>query len=153
MEPDAEARCTEYLDLALRVDAGGDINPEIYSTLASVRLSQCRNEDALAALQKSYSIWKPLPPDSPLVPPFVSRLNLARLLIECEAFEDAIEVLEGLEDEDDEEYEVLYLLGLVNWMLGEKEASDADRKKEFYVDAREALERFIQVRDERITDV
>merc|ERR1711939_251828 len=146
MEPDAEARCTEYLDLAVRVDAGGDINPEIYSTLASVRLSQCRNADALAALQKSYSIWKPLPPDSVLVPPFSSRLNLARLLIECEAFEDAIEVLEGLEDEDDEEYEVLYLIGLVNWMLGEKVAAiEEARKREFYIDSREALERFLQI--------
>jgi hypothetical protein len=71
-------------------------------------------------------------------------LNLGRLLVEVEAYEEATEVLEGLEDEDDEEFEVLYLLGLVNWLMAEKE-SDASAKKELYIDCREVLERFLQV--------
>lgn len=145
MEPDAEQRCTEYLDLALRVDAGADINPDVYITLASVRLSQCRRDDAIAALQKSFSIWREEPPTSLAYPPFASRLNLGRLLVECEAYDEAMEVLEGLEDEDDEDFEVLYLLGLVNWLLAEK-TSEAEAKKELYIDCREVLERFLQVR-------
>lgn len=146
MEADAEARCTEYLDLALRVDAGADINPEIYITLASVRLSQCRPEDALGSLTRSFSIWKDEPPTSPSIPTFVARLNLARLFVECEAYAEAIEVLEGLEDEDDEEFEVLYLLGLANWLIGEKATEEAERR-EAYIDSREVLERLLQVSD------
>lgn len=144
MEADAEQRCTEYLDLALRVDAGADINPDIYITLASVRLSQCRPEDAVAALQKSFSIWREEPATSLTIPPFASRLNLGRLLVETEQYDEAIEVLEGLEDENDEDFEVLYLLGLVNWLLAEKEA-DEKAKREAYIDAREVLERFLLV--------
>lgn len=144
MEVDAEQRCTEYLDLALRVDAGADINPDIYITLASVRLSQCRREDAVASLQKSFSIWREEPANSLAIPPFASRLNLSRLLVECEQYEDALEVLEGLEDENDEEFEVLYLLGLVYWLMAEKETNAKD-KREAYIACREVLERFLQV--------
>jgi len=93
-----------------------------------------------------------LSPDSPLIPPFVSRLNTARLFIECEAYEDAIEILEGLEDEDDEEFEVMYLLGLVNWMLGEKDTA-ADQKREFYIDSREVLERFLLIAQRKPDEV
>ena len=152
-EPDAEAKCTEYIDLALRVDGGSDINPEIYSTLASVRLSQQRNEDALKALQKSYSIWQGAiladpdaeHPATPLIPPFANRMNIARLFIECESYQEALEILESCEEENDEDLEMLYLLGLVNWLLGEA-AKDGEEKREDYIDSRESLERFMVVR-------
>ena len=130
--------------MALRVDAGGDINPEIYSTLASVRLSQQRPQDALIALKKSYSFWSSLPPDSPSIPSFEERLSLVKLFIECESFEETIEILEGLEDENDEDFQVMYLLGLVNWLIGEK-SQEGEKKKEAYIDSREVLERFLQV--------
>ena len=144
-EPDAEARCIEYLDMAVRVDEAGDeTNPEIYSTLASVRLSQQRPSEALRALQKSYSIWSSLPPDAPSVPSFEARLSLVKLFIECEGYDESIEILEGLEDENDEDFEVMYLLGLVNWLIGEEE-TQPEMKREAYIDSREALERFLQV--------
>ena len=145
MENDAESRCEQYLSLALRVDAGADINPEIYSTLASVRMSQMRNDEAKVAMEKAFSPWRDLPLDHPAVPSYVARLSLARLFIEVENYPDALEVLEGLEDEDEFEPEVLYLIGLVNWLLGEKEADAAEAKQEHYLDSREALERFFQV--------
>lgn len=144
-EVDAETRCSGYLDLALRVDAGADVNPEIYSTLASVRLSQSRVDDARNALEKSFSIWRDLPTDAPAIPAYVSRLGLARLLVEVDNYDDALDVLEGLEDEDDEEPELLYLLGLANWLKGERSHGSHNDDKEYYVDAREALERFLQV--------
>lgn len=140
------------MDLALRVDAGSDINPEIYSTLASVRLSQQRNEDALKALQKSYSIWQGAiladpdeeHPATPLIPPYANRMNIARLFIECESYDEALEILGSCEEENDEDLEMLYLLGLVNWLVGEG-AKDGEEKREAYIDSRESLDRFVTV--------
>jgi hypothetical protein len=126
------------------VDAGADLNCEIYSTLASVRLSQARPQEAHQALQKSYSIWADLPPDSPLIPDYEARLNLVRLFIECEDLPSALDILDGLEDENDEELEMLYLLALVNFMQGEKE-KDVETQKTNFIDARETLEKFLQV--------
>ncbi len=42
-EPEAESKCEEYLSQAQQVDPE---NPEVYQLLASVRLSQQRNEEA-----------------------------------------------------------------------------------------------------------
>jgi hypothetical protein len=39
---------------------------------------------------------------------------------------------------------MLYLLGLVNWLLAEADKEEVE-KREDYIDSREALERFIKV--------
>jgi hypothetical protein len=46
------------------------------------------------------------------IPPFASRIALAKLFIETTQFVAAYEVLIGLENEDDEDAQVQYLLGL-----------------------------------------
>lgn len=73
-------------------------------------------------------------------------MNIARLFIECESYDEALEILESCEEENDEDLEMLYLLGLVNWLLAEA-MKDGEEKREAYIDSREALERFLKVRN------
>jgi len=56
-EPEAEQTCERLLEEALGVDPG---NSEAYQTLASVRLSQQRPEDAKTCLENAWMAWKDL---------------------------------------------------------------------------------------------
>lgn len=95
-------------------------SPECLQTLASIRISQLRNEDAKAALSRSLELWKDLPPDSPLVPDFPVRVSLSRLLMEAEMEKEALEVLERMILEDDQSVETWYLGGWCQYLLGKK---------------------------------
>ncbi|KAJ9647739.1 hypothetical protein H2199_001513 [Coniosporium tulheliwenetii] len=110
-EEDAEQRCEALVTEALLV---APESPEPLQTLASVRISQEKPEDARAALARSMELWKDLDPADPKVPDFPTRISLARLLMEAEMEEDAIEVLERLITEDDSSIEAWYLGG---WCL------------------------------------
>jgi hypothetical protein len=102
---------------------------EPWQTLANVRISQVRMKDARAALRRSLDLWKDLPPEDEMVPDFPTRVSLARLLLETEMEEEAIEVLERLVSEDDSSVEVWYLGGWGLYIMGEKQKSDAGRKE------------------------
>jgi predicted Zn-dependent protease len=150
-DPSAESLCEQHLSSALTLDP---TDPEVYQTLASVRLSQSRPDDARESLDKAWSLWRDALPDSPIIPPFPSRLAFARLLLECELYGPAIEVLQGLEGENDEDMEVQYLLGLAWSLLGEAKATDkqlvagSDRQEdvdECKEEARGSLETFLKV--------
>lgn len=94
---------------------------EPWQTLASVRISQQRIEDAKAALTRSLDLWKDLPPEDQSVPDFPTRVSLARLLMEADMDVEAIEVLERLVGEDDSSVEVWYLGGWGLYIMGEKQ--------------------------------
>jgi tetratricopeptide (TPR) repeat protein len=126
-EEDAEQKCEKLVTEATMVA------PEVaepWQTLASVRISQVRMEDARAALKRSLDLWKALPPEDEMVPDFPTRVSLARLLLEAEMEEEAIEVLERLVSEDDSSVEVWYLGGWGLYIMGEKQKSCAGRKEE-----------------------
>lgn len=116
-EEDAEARCeslvTEATMLAPEL-------PDAWQTVANVRVSQSRREDAVAALERSLALWADLDPEDPRVPPFPSRVALTRLLMECEMERRAVEVCERLVLEDDSSVEAWYLGGFAQFTLGEK---------------------------------
>lgn len=119
-EEDAEQKCEALVTEATMVA------PEVaepWQTLANVRLSQSRLEDAKAALKRSLDLWKDLPPEDEKVPDFPTRVSLARLLMEAEMEEEAIEVLERLVSEDDTSVEVWYLGGWGLYIMGEKQKS------------------------------
>lgn len=123
-EDDAEARCealvTEATMLAPEL-------PDAWQTVANVRVSQSRRDDAVAALERSLAIWTDLEPEDPRVPAFPSRVALTRLLMECEIEKRALEVCERLVEDDDTSVEAWYLGGLAHYTLGEKEKnSDAE---------------------------
>lgn len=126
-EEDAEARCealvTEATMLAPEL-------PDSWQTVANVRVSQDRREDAVAALERSMALWRDLEPEDPVVPAFPSRVGLARLLMECEMEKRAVEVCERLVLEDDTSVEAWYLGGFANYTLGEKARLEEGSKKD-----------------------
>lgn len=117
-EEDAEQKCEALVTEATMV---APEFAEPWQTLANVRISQQRMEDANAALKRSLDLWKDLPPESPLVPDFPTRVSLARLLMEADMDVEALEVLERLVSEDDSSVEVWYLGGWGLYIMGEKQ--------------------------------
>jgi tetratricopeptide (TPR) repeat protein len=124
-EEDAEQKCEALVTEATMV---APKFAEPWQTLASVRISQERKDDARAALRRSMDLWKDLPPEDEAVPDFATRVSLARLLMEADMEEDAIEVLERLVSEDDSSVEVWYLGGWGLYIMGEKQ-KEANGKK------------------------
>ncbi|KAK4058104.1 hypothetical protein OIO90_000843 [Microbotryomycetes sp. JL221] len=116
-DPDAEANCEKHLSLAAQLDP---TDPEVYQTLASVRLSQQRPIEAKDAAIKGWSLWRDLGPEDPAFPPASARLTLAKILIELELYESALEILNVLEQEDDEDQEMWYLSGWAWNLLGQQ---------------------------------
>lgn len=117
-EADAEQRCESLVTEATMVAPD---SAESWQTLANVRISQTRIDDAKAALTRSMEIWRDLPTEDPSVPDFPSRVSLARLLMEVEVEQEALEVLERLVGEDDHSVEVWYLGGWALYVMGEKQ--------------------------------
>ncbi|KAI1322021.1 TPR domain-containing protein [Xylariaceae sp. FL0255] len=124
-EEDAEKRCEALTTEATMVAPNF---AETWQTLANVRISQSRFDDAKAALSRSLELWKDLPPEDLSVPDFPSRVGLARLLMEVELEQEAIEVLERLVSEDDQSVEVWYLGGWGLYVMGEKQKEKAAKE-------------------------
>lgn len=129
-DPAASSTCDTLLSRALEVDPQ---NLETLQTLASVRLSQEKPEEALQALRTF-----PLPPPDPHslntsttdpqsyaslllnALPIPVRITRAKLLLECNAYSDALSLLEGVLAADDANVEGWYLMGWSWWLLAEK---------------------------------
>lgn len=120
-EAEAETRCEAAVTEALLM---APESPEPLQTLASVRISQIRIDDAKAALARSISLWKDLDPDDVKVPDYSTRISLSRLLMEAEMEDEAIEVLERLIGENDGSVEAWYLGGWCLHLLSEKQNDD-----------------------------
>ncbi|CAG8918108.1 unnamed protein product [Penicillium salamii] len=126
-EDDAEARCDALITEALAATPDA---PEVLQTLASIRISQLRTEDAQAALIRSMGLWKDLTPGDVRVPDFAIRISLARLLMEVTLEFEALEVLERLILEDDQSVEAWYLGGWCLFLLAEKQQAPKDATPE-----------------------
>ncbi|POS82400.1 hypothetical protein EPUL_006768 [Erysiphe pulchra] len=126
-EENAEQKCEALVTEATLV------SPECaepWQTLANVRLSQNRVDDARAALKRSLDLWKDLPSQDPNVPEYPTRVSLARLLMEAGMDSDSIEVLENLVAEDDSSVEVWYLGGWCFFIVGEKQRNNDEVSSE-----------------------
>lgn len=55
MEEEAESKCNELIEFSLSIDP---LNPEAYSQLSSIRISQQRNDEANEALNKGWDLFK-----------------------------------------------------------------------------------------------
>jgi tetratricopeptide (TPR) repeat protein len=155
-EEDAEARCEAAVTEAMMI---APESPEPLQTLASVRISQQRVDDAKAALTRSMSLWKELDVDDVKVPDYSTRISLSRLLMEAEMEDEAIEVLERLVGENDESVEAWYLGGWCLHLLAEKQKSkDPEISTSVLRASREWLENclklytILQYEDERLKD-
>ncbi|KAI9722375.1 MAG: hypothetical protein M1812_001847 [Candelaria pacifica] len=123
-EEDAETKCEELIAEALLVAPD---TPGPLQTLASIRLSQLKVDDARAALSRSLDLWRDLDSDDPNVPDFSTRVSLARLLMEAELEDEAMEVVERLVAEDDTSVEAWYLGGWCLHLMGAKRQKEAAR--------------------------
>lgn len=156
-EDDAEARCEAAVTEAMLFAPEG---PEPLQTLASIRISQERVDDAKAALTRSMALWKDLEPDDPKIPDYSTRISLSRLLMEAGMEDEAIEVLERLIGENDESVEAWYLGGWCLHLMAEKQkASNAtDRTTPLLKASRDWLENCLKLyatfdyEDERLKD-
>jgi predicted Zn-dependent protease len=122
-EEDAEARCESLVTEAMAVE--DETSPEVLQTLASVRLSQERKEDARSALQRSLATWMDLEPEDPAVPDFATKISLSRLLMEAEMEKEAMDVLHRLVQEDDQSVEAWYLGGWCQNLISERNSNKA----------------------------
>jgi tetratricopeptide (TPR) repeat protein len=77
------------------------------SLFASIRLSQTRTEEAISLLEQSLSKWLGVPDSNP--PTYEARISLVKLLLEVEMYSQALEVLETVQREDEENVELWYL--------------------------------------------
>lgn len=135
-------------------------------TLASIRISQLKTEEAQEALKRSLAQWKDLAPEDPNVPDFPVRISLARLLMEVNMEFEALEVLERLILEDDQSVEAWYLGGWCLYLLAEKQEAPKDLKDDEEESPRHAsliasrewlkqslkLYELLQYEDERLRD-
>jgi tetratricopeptide (TPR) repeat protein len=131
-ESDAEAKCEAMVTEASIL---APETPGTWATLASVRISQSRIEDAREALRRNLELWmKDLEEDDDdedddedeedidddEVPEFAARVSLVRLLIEVDMEDEAIAVTERLVREDDGSVEAWYLGGFAHYNKGVK---------------------------------
>ncbi|XP_061531744.1 uncharacterized protein si:dkey-12j5.1 [Phycodurus eques] len=136
MEEGASDRCREFIDRALQYDPA---NPEGLQLMASYLFSTEKNQEGKEYLLKSVRQWlsaqKRTEASSSLeddvqnqLPPYESRITTAKLLVECEEYEMAVEVLEGLLEEDDEVVQVWYLSGWVCYLQLERAKEQQERE-------------------------
>lgn len=116
-EGDAEQKCENLITEAL-LFAPEDAS--VLQTLASIRLSQEKIDEAKSALTRSMALWKDLDVDDEAVPDFPTRVSLARLLMEADMEEEAMIVLERLALEDDQSVEACYLGGWCLKLMADK---------------------------------
>lgn len=135
MNDNAEQECEKYVTNALLAD---DKSSEALQTLASMRLSQSRVDDARTTLKNSMSIWQDQVPGTPGFPTYAARISLIRLLLECEMTDDAQQVLSQLENEGDDNVDLWYMYGWSYYIQGELE-KDPEARRELWEDARDCL--------------
>ncbi|KIX04252.1 uncharacterized protein Z518_07806 [Rhinocladiella mackenziei CBS 650.93] len=158
-EDDAEQRCETLVTEAVAV-CPERLSAGVMQTLASVRISQTRVDDARQALKRSLAIWKdiPLDVDDEARPDFATRVSLSRLLMEVEAETEAMAVLEGLTREDDQSVECWYLGGWCQVLISRKpstspeERTKSQERAKTWLDACLELYRAQEYEDERLQE-
>ena len=131
-EDDCEAKCEAFVTEATEI---APTSPSALQTLANVRISQQRIDEARTALEKSLSIWETQHKndgdenthlegdileqrdDEADIPEFATRISLCRLLMEVNMCQRALGVLERLVLEDDTSVEAWYLGGWCQHLL------------------------------------
>lgn len=156
MEPEAEGKCDELITQSLTID---ETNPESWSLLASIRISQQRDKDALEAVAKAWDLFDAkktaLENNSnintgetdteeisieyvELIQPLIT---LARFAIEMGNYELGSVIAANVRDVDEDNVESYYLEGFANYLYVKKSqydsknsAYDADKFDSFVVD-------------------
>merc|ERR1712126_411844 len=126
-EDDAEAKCNEYVEAAIKAD---DKNPEAYQCKANLRLITNHIEEAKEVMKMSVSLWLPhylgvregrIEGDSINVCPlsYSARVAAAKICTEIEEYNTVQQICDSLIDDDDSQVEVWYIHGWSNYLRGE----------------------------------
>jgi hypothetical protein len=91
-------------------------NPEACQALADLRLTQDRRGESLLLIRRTVEVCHHLPDG--LAPSYDFRTVTARLLVELSQYDTAVCILKELSAEDDEDAEVLFLLGICHILSG-----------------------------------
>ncbi|XP_030013563.1 probable assembly chaperone of rpl4 isoform X2 [Sphaeramia orbicularis] len=124
MEEGAEDKCKEFIERALHYHHD---NPEALQLMANYLFSTEKIQEGKEYLLKSVGLWLPSQKQIAAsfsteedaqndIPPYESRITAAKLLIEALEYEVALDVLEGLLEEDDEVVQVWYLSGWASYL-------------------------------------
>jgi len=140
-EPEAETSCEEILKQALATDAD---NTEALLSLASVRMSQQRPDEAEQCVRKVWSTWEEIAADDPAHPAPSTLLSFSRLCLELHLFDLCLSSISRTLEMDDQEVEAWYLEGWCFWLLAQGEDGEKSRedmtKEEMLRDARDCLD-------------
>lgn len=126
-------------------------SPATLQTLASIRISQTREEEARKALERSIELWQDLPAEDPGIPDFPTQISLSRLLMEVELEGKAFEIIERLVLEDDQSVEAWYLGGWCNFLRAQKGAETKETSREWLRNSLR-LYRLQEYEDERLRE-
>lgn len=107
-DDNAETECEKNL---LKAIENSPYSPEPYSLMASMKISQVKNQEATEYLTKSYGLWENADVDQR--PEFDYRYSIALLFIELNQNRVAVDILEQLVNEQDNIAEVWYTLAVV----------------------------------------
>ncbi|KAJ8305543.1 hypothetical protein KUTeg_016088 [Tegillarca granosa] len=129
-----EGACADLEDKAIEIDPE---NPDAYQLKASYHLSKDQKEDAKEMINKSVSLWLPK----------YRAIDKGEVAEEdFDPVETAIEVLEGLLDENDEEPQTWYMIGWANYLHGDEYKGNA----RFYLAKSKEVFKKIKCKDEEL---
>lgn len=147
-EPQAESECEKWIQKALEVDPE---NPEAWSLLASIRISQMKNDEAIQAIEKSWQLFQEKKARlemasngdntnsegesdaSDLQMAYIELaepiLTLAKYAIEMGLFEEAALIAASVQDINDQSVESLYLEGFSNYLNAKRIQNGITKEK------------------------
>lgn len=149
MEPEAESECDKLITHSLALD---DTNPEAYSLLALIRISQQRQDDAEGALVKAWQLFSQKKQDLEvqqnlegeessfeyveLVQPL---LGLARFAIELGMYDLVPEISTAVAEVNDNALDCFYYEALAHTLKAKKHYAETISSAEDYRELNDAL--------------
>ncbi|CAH6722625.1 assembly chaperone of RPL4 [[Candida] jaroonii] len=111
MEPEAESQCDELINYSLKLD---NENPETFSLLSSIRISQQKDEEAIEAIKRSWELFQKRMDLSTqeIINVIQPLITLSKYSIELQLYDLSLEILNFINDLNDSILEVCYLIAV-----------------------------------------
>ncbi|EIW67091.1 hypothetical protein TREMEDRAFT_34391, partial [Tremella mesenterica DSM 1558] len=120
-EDAAETNCDALISRAISISPN---DPEVRLSLASIRMSQQRTEEAETVVMGLYDEIKEKQPFDESLPALPVRLNLTRQLLEHHLHLPALDIVQTIREEDSLNVEGAYLEGWALYLRGEALSSN-----------------------------
>ncbi|RXK38994.1 hypothetical protein M231_03724 [Tremella mesenterica] len=126
-EDAAETNCDALISRAISISPN---DPEVRLSLASIRMSQQRTEEAETVVMGLYDEIKEKQPFDESLPALPVRLNLTRQLLEHHLHLPALDIVQTIREEDSLNVEGAYLEGWALYLRGEALSSSRPQQPE-----------------------